>query len=63
MFLFQLVLMSLLSIIYEIDVCVELLADNLWEAQDDKTHFFIVGVDISDKIFLKMTNSVAHGAK
>ena len=35
------------------DVCVELLAYNVWAAEDDKTGFLSVGVDIFDQIYLK----------
>ena len=37
----------------EIDVRVELLACDIWEAEDDKTGFLSVGVDSFDKPFLK----------
>ena len=37
--------MSLLLIWYEIDVCVELLADDAWAAEDDKTVLLSVGMD------------------
>ena len=54
--------MCLLSSLDKIDVCVELLADYVWEAEDDKTGFFSVGVDNSESIILvKMTNFLAHG--
>ena len=45
--------MSLLSSLDEIYVCVELLADNVWEAEDDKTGFSSVGVNSFDQLFLK----------
>ena len=35
------------------DVPVELLADNEWATEDDKTGFLSVGVDISDPLYLK----------
>ena len=35
------------------DVCVELLADNVWAAEDDKIGFLSVGVDIFDQLYLK----------
>ena len=38
--------MSLLSSWDEIDVRVKLLADDVWEAEDDETGFLSVGVDI-----------------
>ena len=44
--------MSLLSSWYEMDVCVELLSDYVWAAEDDKIGFLSVGVDISDLLFL-----------
>ena len=43
--------MSLLSGWDNINVRVELLADDVWTAEDDKTDFF--EVDISDQLFLK----------
>ena len=44
--------MSLLLIWYEIDVCVELLADDAWAAEDDKTGFLNVRVDCFDQLYL-----------
>ena len=35
------------------DVSVELLADDLWAAEDNKTGFFSVGVDSFDRLYLK----------
>ena len=35
------------------DVRVELLADDVWAAEDDKTGFLIVEVDSFDKLYLK----------
>ena len=35
------------------DVCVELLSDDVWEAEDHKTGFLSVEVDIFDQLFLK----------
>ena len=35
------------------DVCVELLADDVWAAKDDKIDFLSVGVDIFDQLYLK----------
>ena len=35
------------------DVPVELLAYNVWAAEDDKTGFLIFGVDSFDRLFLK----------
>ena len=43
--------MCLLSSLDEIDFCVELPADDLWKAEDDKTGFFSVVVDNSDRFF------------
>ena len=40
--------MCLLSSLDEIYVCVELLADDVREAEDDKIGFLSVGVDRSD---------------
>ena len=44
--------MCLLSSLKDIYVCVELLVDDLWEAEYDKADFFCVGVDNSDQLFL-----------
>ena len=52
LFLFWLVVIYLSSSLYEIDVRVELLADDLWEANDDKPGFLIVGLDSFDQLFL-----------
>ena len=40
--------MSLLSSWTDMGVCVELLADDAWAAEYDKTGFLNVGVDIFD---------------
>ena len=53
MFLFWLVIISLLSILDEIDICYKLLVDDVWEAEYDNTGFFSVGVDSFDQLFLK----------
>ena len=45
--------MSLLSSWDEIDVCVELLADDVQEAEDDKTGFLSVGVDSFESIIFE----------
>ena len=45
--------MSLLSSRDKIDVRVELLADDVWETDYDKTCFLSVGVNSSDQLFLK----------
>ena len=34
------------------DLCVKLLADDVWAAEDDKTGFLCVGVDIFDPLYL-----------
>ena len=49
--LFWLVVMSLLSSWDEMDVGVELLAYDVWAAEDVKTCFLSVGVDIFDWIY------------
>ena len=61
--LFWLVAMSLLSSLDEMDICVELLADDVWEAEDYKTGFPSVGVDSLINYFWKTTNFLSHGAK
>ena len=53
LFIFWLAVMYLLSIIDEIDVRVELLADDVWESEYDKTGFFSVGLDSFDQLFLE----------
>ena len=35
------------------DVCVELLEDDVWSAKDNNRGFLIVGVDIFDRLYLK----------
>ena len=45
--------MYLLSSWDDMGVCVELLADDVWAAEDDKTGFFSFGVDIFDRLYLK----------
>ena len=45
--------MSLLSSWYEMDVCVKLLADDLWETEYDKKGLLSVGVDIFNLLYLK----------
>ena len=55
--------MSLLSILDKICVRVELLPDDVVESEYDKTGFFNVGVDSFNRIFLKITNFLAHSAK
>ena len=44
------------------NVCVGLLADDVWAAEHDKTGFLSVGVDIFESIiFERTTNFRAHG--
>ena len=43
--------MYLLSSWDEIDVCIELLADDVWAAEDDNTGFLSVEVDSFDWLF------------
>ena len=43
----------LLSSWDEMDVCVRLLADDVWAAEDVKTGFLIVGVDMFYRLYLK----------
>ena len=45
--------MSLLSSWDDMDIPVELLAYDVWAAEDDKTGFLSVGVDIFDWLYLK----------
>ena len=52
LFLFLLVVMCSLSSIDDIDVSVELLSDDVWEADDYKPGFLIVEVDSFDRLFL-----------
>ena len=52
--------MSLLSSWDEMYVRVELLAYNLWAAEDDKTGFWSVQVDSFDQLFLKTSNFLGH---
>ena len=35
------------------DVCVKLLADDVWADEDNKTGFFSFGVDVFDQLYLK----------
>ena len=35
------------------DVTVKLLADDVWADEEDKTGFLSVGVDISDRLYVK----------
>ena len=52
LFLFWFVAMYLLSSWYEMDVLVELLADGVWSAEDDKTVFLNVGVNFFGQLYL-----------
>ena len=55
--------MSLVSSWDEVDVCVELLADDVWASEDDKTGFLSVEVYIFESIiFERTTKFLAHGA-
>ena len=45
--------MSLLSHRYDMDGGIELLADDVWAAEDDKTGFLSVGVDILDPLYFQ----------
>ena len=51
LFLFWFVVMYLLSSWDEMDVCVKLLADDVWATEDDKTDFLSDGVDSFDQFF------------
>ena len=53
MFLFWLAIVCLLSSLDYIDVRLKLPANDAWEAEDDKTGFFSIGVDNFDQLFLK----------
>ena len=44
--------MCLLSSLDDIYVCVELLADDAWESEENKTGFLSVGVDNFNWLFL-----------
>ena len=50
--LFWFVVMSLLSLWDDMDVGIELLADDAWAAEAYKTGFMSVGVDIFDRLYL-----------
>ena len=45
--------MSILSSWDDMDVCVKLLAYDVWSAEDDKTGFLSVRVDSFDQLYLK----------
>ena len=53
LFLFWFVVIYLVSSWDDINFRVKLLADDVWEAEDDKIGFLSVGVDSFDRIFLK----------
>ena len=61
LFLFLFVVMSLLSSWDEMGVPVELLAYNVWAAEDDKRAFLSVGVDFLINYFWKTANFLARG--
>ena len=50
-FLFWFVVMYLLSRWYYTDGGIKLIPDGVWEAEDDKTGFLSVGVDIFDLLY------------
>ena len=58
LFLFWLLVMCLLSSLYKIDVRVKLLADDVWEADNDRPGFLSVGVDRSNQFFSKQPMSL-----
>ena len=53
LFLFWFLVLSLLSGWDEMDVCVELIANDVWSAEDDNTGVLSVGVDIFDRLYFK----------
>ena len=53
LFVFLLVVMSLLSSWDEMDVCVKLLVDDVWASQYYKTGFLSFVVDSFDGLYLK----------
>ena len=53
LFLFWLVVMSLISQWDNRYVCVKLLADDEWASEVDKTGFLIIGMGISHRLYLK----------
>ena len=44
------------------DVRVKLLGDNVWAAEDDKTGFLSVEVNIFNRLYLKTINILDHGS-
>ena len=63
MFLFWFGVLSLLSSCDEVDVCVELLLDDVWVAEEDKTGFLIIAVDIFYQLYLKERPISLHMVK
>ena len=53
-FLFWITVLYSLSSWYETKVCAKLLADYVWSAEEYKTGFLSVGVDIFDQLYLKI---------
>ena len=53
LFLFWFLVMSLLSRWYDMDGGIELLADDVWAAEDDKTSLLSVGLDIFDQLYFQ----------
>ena len=51
-FLFLFLVLSLLSSLDKMDVRVELLTDDVWSADDDKTGFLNVGEDCFGQLYL-----------
>ena len=52
LFLFWFLVMSLLSSWDEMDIPVELISDDAWAAEDDRTGFLNVGVDYFGRLYL-----------
>ena len=52
LFLFSFVVMYLLSRWDDMDGGIELFADDVWAAEDDKTGFLSFGLDIFDQLYL-----------
>ena len=52
-FLFWIAVLSSLSIWDEMKVCVKLLADDVWAAEEYKIGFLSVGLDIFDRLYFK----------
>ena len=42
-------------------VCVKLIADDVWAAEEYKTGFLSVGADLFDQLYLNRNNLLAHG--